>query len=168
MGNTPFVKIFTGFFPWFFTILMGSALSLYLYFYIQYGATTTASNLPMSDVELGIVKIIVLYYVLSVVLSIGVLVFLFFSFFSMSKANRTICMVFLGLLVFYLPMFYKFLSPDIPNLAPLIIGGILLIFLLEYKQLEPVWYPKLIVFAAVFWLHTLLVFYSPVYRWFAV
>jgi hypothetical protein len=168
MGNAPFIKIFTGLFPWFFALLMGTALSLYLYFYIRYGATTTASNLPMGDFELGIVKIVVLYYVLSVVLSIGVLVFLFFSFFRMSKANRTICIFFLGFLVFYLMIFSKFFSPDTPNLAPLIIGSILFLFLLEYKQLEPVWYPKLIVFAVVFWLHILLVFNSPVYRWFAV
>jgi hypothetical protein len=62
----------------------------------------------------------------------------------------------------------KFISPDMPNLAPLIIGGTLLIFLLEYKQLEPSLYPKFVVFAAVFWVHILLVFFSPVYRWFAV
>ncbi len=168
MGNTPFVKIFTGFFPWFFTILMGIALSSYGYFRFQYGATTTSGDLPMSSLELGVVKIVVLYYALSVALSIGVLVFLFFSFFRMSKANRTICIFFLVLLLFYLTILSKFFSPDTPNLAPLIIGGILFLFLLEYKQLEPVWYPKLIVFAAVFWLHILLVFYSPVYRWFAV
>lgn len=168
MSKFPFVKIFTGFLPWFFAILMVTALSFYIYFNIQYGATTSAIGLPMGSVELSIVKIVVLYYVLSVVISIGVLVFLFFSFFRMSKANRNICLFFLGLLVFYLMVFSKFISPDMPNLAPLIIGGILSIFLIEYKQLEPILYPKLIVFAAVFWVHILLVFYSPVYRWFAV
>jgi hypothetical protein len=147
---------------------MVTALSFYTYCSIQYGATASAIGLPMGNIELSIVKIIVLYYVLSVVISIGVLVFLFFSFFRMSKANRTICLFFLGLLVFYLMILSKFISPDMPNLAPLIIGGTLLIFLLEYKQLEPSLYPKLVVFAAVFWVHILLVFYSPVYQWFAV
>jgi hypothetical protein len=168
MGNAPFIKIFIGFFPWFFAILMGMALSSYGYFRFQYGATITSSDLPMSGLELVIVKIVVLYYVLSVVLSIAVFVFLFFSFFRMSKANRTICILFLGLLLFYLTILSKFFSPDKPNLTPLIIGGILFIFLLEYKRLEPFFYPKLIVFAVVFWVHILLVFYSPVYRWFAV
>jgi hypothetical protein len=147
---------------------MVTALSFYTYCSIQYGATASAIGLPMGNIELSIVKIIVLYYVLSVVISIGVLVFLFFSFFRMTTVNRTICLFFLGLLVFYLMVFFKFFSTDTPKLAPLIIGGILLIFLIEYKQLEPVWYPKLILFAAVFWIHIVLVFYSPVYRWFEV
>jgi heme/copper-type cytochrome/quinol oxidase subunit 2 len=73
---------------------MVTALSFYTYCSIQYGTTASAIGLPMGSIELSIVKIIVLYYVLSVVISIGVLVFLFFSFFRMSRANRTICLFF--------------------------------------------------------------------------